>query len=101
VLRIFREALTNVVKHARAQRVDVQVEVQGERLSLVIRDDGQVPAEAQPRRGLDTGRGMANMRARAREVGGELTVSTGEGLSLKLEVPLPRFSPAAGDAARA
>lgn len=103
VVRIFREALTNVVKHAGASRVDVQVEVDAGRLSLVIRDDGQGAgaASGSPPKGLDTGRGMANMRARAKEVGGELKVSSEAGLTLELEVPLPRNSPAAGDVPRA
>jgi signal transduction histidine kinase len=103
VVRIFREALTNVVKHAAASRVDVQVEVDAGRLSLVIRDDGHGTGAASggAPKGLDTGRGMANMRARAREVGGELTVTSEAGLTLQLEVPLPRNSPAAGDVPRA
>ncbi len=103
VVRIFREALTNVVKHAGASRVDVQVEVDEGRLSLVIRDDGQGAGAAPggPPKGLDTGRGMANMRARAKEVGGELKVKSEAGLTLELEVPLPRNSPAAGDVPRA
>ncbi|MBK7865031.1 MAG: hypothetical protein IPJ65_41810 [Archangiaceae bacterium] len=86
VLRIFREALTNVVKHAGATRVDVTVSVTRGTLSLSISDDG---AGGGPGGGLDTGRGVANMKARARDLGGELTVATGAGTRLSLELLRP------------
>jgi signal transduction histidine kinase len=87
VLRILREALTNVVKHASATRVDVSIAVTPTQLSVSVCDDG---AGGGGGGGLDTGRGVANMKARATELGGELSVVTGAGTRLSLTLPLPR-----------
>ncbi|MBL8952005.1 MAG: hypothetical protein JNK82_14575 [Myxococcaceae bacterium] len=93
VLRVFREALTNIVKHADARRVDVEVEVDGTAFSLQISDDGSGKGKGG---GLDTGRGVNNMRSRARELGGELTISKGAGLQLHLKLPIPPKTPGPG-----
>lgn len=64
VLAVVREALSNVVKHARATRVDVSVSA-GEELEVRIRDDGVgLPAE------VVGGHGTANLHARAEAWGG-------------------------------
>ncbi len=92
VLRIFREALTNVVKHAGATRVDVTIVVAGGQLQVDVRDDG---AGGGAGGGLDTGRGVANMKERARQLGGELSVNTAAGTHLRLELPIARKPPEA------
>ena len=68
LVAVLREALTNASKHARAQRVDVVVEARSSDVVLTITDDGV---------GLvDSGRrsGLANMSARASDVGGECSI---------------------------
>ena len=63
--RIAREALTNVLRHARAQKVTCVVEGRRGRLHLRLVDDGPGPAlPGAP------GRGLSNMAARARRLGG-------------------------------
>ena len=93
VLRVFREALTNIVKHARATRVEVDVVIDGSGFSLKISDDGEGGGQGG---GLDTGRGMTNMHSRARELGGELQVSRDGGTKLWLRLPITRNSPGPG-----
>jgi signal transduction histidine kinase len=86
LLATLREALSNVARHAEAQRVEVEVAVEGG-LVLTVRDDG---------RGFDgTGAapgslGVANMRARAEHLGGDLLVTGGPGKGTELvwRVPL-------------
>lgn len=88
VYRIAQEALTNVMRHARATRVDVRLSIApGEALELVVHDDG---------RGMDVGavgRGLGLLGAteRAAAVGGVLDVSStlGQGVRLALRIPLP------------
>ena len=84
ILRIAQEALTNVLKHARAGRVDVCLRQAGDQLELEVRDDGCGSTPQQ----RPAGRGMGNMRARAGQLGGQLDVYTGtEGTRVALRVP--------------
>ncbi|MBL8952966.1 MAG: hypothetical protein JNK82_19470 [Myxococcaceae bacterium] len=84
VLRIFREALTNVVKHAGESAVEVEVEVTASGFVLGVHNDGR-GASAESAGG---GRGLGNMEARARELGGELQVTLENGAHVRLTVPL-------------
>jgi signal transduction histidine kinase len=76
------EALTNVVKHARASQAAVRIRIPGGALEVEICDDGIGGAG-------DTGRGLANMRDRARALDGELTVDSppGEGTTITVRIP--------------
>lgn len=65
--RIVQEAVTNVVRHAGASRVEVVVAAGGGRLRVTVRDDG--PPGARPGR---HGHGIAGMTERAAAVGGTL-----------------------------
>lgn len=67
--RIAQEALTNVVRHARARHCTLTLTVD-DRLRLEIQDDGKgISADRQP------GVGLASMRERAEELGGTCVVS--------------------------
>jgi signal transduction histidine kinase len=84
LLRIAQEALTNVLKHARAHSVRVQLRQREDLLELEISDDGQPPGTA-PDAG---GRGIANMHARARQLGASLEVVHGAtGTRVLLRMP--------------
>lgn len=84
---VLTEALSNVVKHARATRVDVSLRQPGDRLQLTVSDDG---------RGFDPGRprglGLTGLADRLDIVGGRLDVDSavGAGTTLRIEIPLPR-----------
>ena len=72
-LQVVREALTNVVRHAQASSAEVSVVVSPAGFTITVTDDG---------RGIDpnrtgTGRGLANLAARAADLGGWCTVSAG------------------------
>jgi signal transduction histidine kinase len=69
LLAVVGEALSNVVKHARASSVAVDVAIAAGRLTLRVADDG-VGMSA---RGV--GNGMVNLRRRAEDRGGEFTVA--------------------------
>lgn len=86
LLRVAQEALTNVVKHAGASSVDVQLRVRDGQLELVVRDDGIGAAGV----GDDSaGRGLSNMRTRAVQLGGHVHVHGGSGgTRVTLQVPL-------------
>lgn len=89
LLRIVQEALTNVLKHAQARRVQVRLRQHEGRLEFEVEDDGRgtLPPADEPRAG--GGRGLANMRTRAAQLGARFEVDRGEqGLRVRLEMAL-------------
>lgn len=91
IFKIYKEALTNVVKHSKARTVAVKMQVTEQGLFMSIQDDG---AGGDPAGG--NGRGVANMKRRAAEVGGAVTVSSGRGTLVYMEIPLPIKYPIQG-----
>jgi two-component system sensor histidine kinase DesK len=84
-----REAVTNVQRHARAQRVQVRLHASGEGAELEVHDDGR--GTAQPAR---RGNGLAGMEERLAAIGGRLLLESapGQGTRLRLRVPLLRLA---------
>ncbi|HEX6737395.1 MAG TPA: sensor histidine kinase, partial [Vicinamibacteria bacterium] len=88
LFRIGQEALTNVVRHARAREVRVELRYEPGAVRLRVRDDG---------RGLradgaqDPGRhfGLRGMQERAEELGGRLEVNSIRGLGTEIAVTVP------------
>jgi signal transduction histidine kinase len=86
VLRIVREALTNISRHAQAKRVVVRLQWGVDALRLYIADDG-IGMTSLPKDGR--GQGLRNMRERTMLLGGKLTISgqPSRGVVIDLEVP--------------
>jgi PAS domain S-box-containing protein len=84
--RVVQEAMTNVVRHARATRVDVLVERRGDRVIVMVEDDGVGFESDQVQRGDHFG--LLGMRERAETLGGILTVESapGAGTTVMVEV---------------
>lgn len=82
LLAVLAEALSNASRHAEATAVSVVLEV-GELVVLTVRDDGRGMS------GTIVESGLANIRARAEQRGGRLTVesSPGTGTALTWSVP--------------
>ena len=76
--------LTNVVKHASANRATVTVQAEGDALRVEIRDEGVGGAD--PARGS----GLVGISDRVEALGGTLEVNTppGSGTTLLTEIPL-------------
>ncbi|MEV0648135.1 sensor histidine kinase [Phytomonospora sp. NPDC050363] len=88
VYRIVQEALTNVVKHARASRVDVRLDWRPETVAVSIVDDGVGPTVGDGR-----GHGMISFRERAQAHGGSVRFGPGplgRGFQVDAEFPLAR-----------
>ena len=87
VFRVVQEALVNVQKHARASRVVVRLERQGEWLLVGVADDGKglLPSA----NGAGAGTGLLSMRHRAELLGGTLNLDnrTGGGTDLLARIP--------------
>jgi signal transduction histidine kinase len=87
VFRIFQEALTNVLRHAKATRIDVSIGEEEEELVLRVRDNGRGILESE-RTGLRS-LGLLGMKERADLMGGsiEITGFHGTGTVVVLRVP--------------
>ena len=85
--RITQEALTNVVKHARAKRVSIVLTKRNGAVSAVIEDDGRGIGDDES---VNDGLGLLGMRERVALVNGRLSVesSPDTGTTLSIEVPV-------------
>ena len=79
-----KEALHNIVKHSRARKVFIGIEV-GEKLTITIRDDG-IGFDKQHIRPFSNG--LINMERRVRDIGGELLILHGSGTTVWVSVPV-------------
>jgi signal transduction histidine kinase len=86
LLKVLREALSNVSRHAKAGTVEILVEVAESRLTLTVDDDGVGIGSTGRRSGLE------NARVRAVDLGGDLVLgeSPSGGARLQWSVPLSR-----------
>lgn len=87
LLRIFSEGLTNALRRANGTYVKVALTALPGELCLTMENDGD--AAGLPGRGIGAGRGLANLRARASELGGALSIEVADVTRLELRVPLP------------
>jgi signal transduction histidine kinase len=80
---VVREAVSNAVRHAGAATLTITVRVEDDLTVEVIDDGCGMPADVTPS-------GLANLRARAAEVGGELVIgaTAGGGTALRWTAPL-------------
>jgi signal transduction histidine kinase len=84
--RIVQESLTNIVKHARAQRVSIVLTRMEGSVKAVVEDDGQGFDPA----ATDGGFGLVGMGERLGLLGGRLRIesSPGAGTTIAADVPL-------------
>ena len=93
IFQIYREALNNIKKHAKASHVVVKLTQDDSRLALVVDDNGEGFSFAGRFTGDELDRlrlGPISIKERTRTVGGVLTVESnpGHGARLTIEVPL-------------
>jgi signal transduction histidine kinase len=84
--RILQEALTNVLRHSEAREVEIGLDFIGDKVILIVSDDGKGPATA-PKE--PPGYGLVGMRERAIAVGGSLEYGPREGGGFYVQAALP------------
>jgi signal transduction histidine kinase len=92
LFRAVQEGLSNVARHAQAERVQVQLAQAGEALVLLVRDDGAgLPRGADPVRWEREGHvGLVGMRERIAALGGAVVLGdAGDGAELRVTLPVP------------
>lgn len=88
--RIYQETLTNIIRHAKATRVDVQLAEENGALVLTVKDNGRGISEEEIANTRSIG--LVGMRERASLIGGEITLhgAPGRGTTVILRVPSNR-----------
>jgi signal transduction histidine kinase len=91
LFRVIQEALTNVFRHSRASKAFVTLEKREKEIAATIRDDGLgVPEGITEFRGNSIGVGIASMKQRIKELGGELSLrNTHPGTIVEVVIPIP------------
>ena len=86
--RIFREAVSNIIKHSGGTHCNISCKVQDGDFLVMIQDNGQgIPAELDGR--LDRGHGMASMKSRAKQMHGQCLVESGPGWGTVIRLTIP------------
>jgi signal transduction histidine kinase len=88
VYRLIQEALTNVIKHAGAKRVTVDLDWSPDALAVTVEDNGRGPDK------MNGGHGLIGMRERVDACGGELSTGPGgeQGFRVFARLPVVRGS---------
>ncbi len=89
-----KEAVTNVVRHARASSVWIRLILETTRFTLEIQDDGCGLADLDPK-AAQTRNGLRNMHKRMENIGGEFSMKPGaeNGTVVRLMAPLKAWAP--------
>lgn len=96
LFRIAQEAITNALKHARAQSLRVVLDGDAAVVTLSVSDDGTFRPPAAP--GALTGFGVDSMRTRAESLGGTFALGTDAGTTVSVVIPDASALPAEGEA---
>ncbi|HEV8041914.1 MAG TPA: MEDS domain-containing protein [Bryobacteraceae bacterium] len=84
IFRIFQEALTNILRHANATRVDITISQEAREFVLAISDNGRGITGVEK-----SGLGILGMQERVRLVGGKIEIHGREGAGTTISVRVP------------
>jgi PAS domain S-box-containing protein len=89
VFRILQEALTNVLRHAQATRVEIKINIESGVFALSVSDNGKGITESE--QSEQHSLGILGMRERAHLISGEIDINSVEkqGTVILVQVPLP------------
>ena len=91
LLRIIQEAITNIIKHAKAKNVGILIYEEMDNLLLVIHDDGKGLGEQKPNNGKSA-MGLQSIRRRTQYLNGKTNIrSDTSGTELTISIPVNSF----------
>jgi len=89
VYLIYKEAIHNICKHAKADAVYIKLHHSGSEIQLVVRDNGRLDRPLPKKPSGRKGHGARNMQVRATQIGGKCTAGhTASGYQVSVTVPL-------------
>jgi signal transduction histidine kinase len=89
-----KEALNNVLKHAHAEHVRIQVSLNKDGFEIVIEDDGSGFDSSAPIKRAGGGNGLTNMRERLANIGGQFECQSHPGHGTRIRFHVPGKAPA-------
>jgi signal transduction histidine kinase len=89
--RIFREALTNIARHADADRISVSIVHRDNRVACWLEDNGKGfdMRKLTAKSPADTGIGLITMEERGKLLGGAFTIESREGAGTRVSLNIP------------
>ncbi len=81
VFLIFKEAITNIMKHSNATEVNVSITIHKNKMKLVIQDNGTI---SKNKNEVLNGNGIKNINLRATKINGELNITINNGYCIEL-----------------
>ena len=82
IILIFKEAMTNILKHSDATNVRLEYYFENDRIKIVLSDDGK---GFRLKDAEDTGNGLSNFKRRIRKINGSLEINTSIGKGCRIE----------------
>jgi signal transduction histidine kinase len=94
IFRIIQESLTNIHRHSGSAKASIRLALEGNQILLTIGDQGKgMPSEAtleEPKKNRKLGVGIAGMRERVLQLGGQFEVAASNpGTIIKAVFPIP------------
>ncbi|WP_438349144.1 histidine kinase [Paenibacillus sp. FA6] len=86
LFRIIQEALSNALRHSKANKMEIRIHLRQDTVRLVIRDDG-VGFELDDKK--QTSYGLSNMEERVMEIGGSIQFITALNKGTRIEITIP------------
>ena len=84
---LFKETITNIVKHSNATQVAISFKKNSNKVQLRIHDNGKKIASTNETNPIPSdGQGISNMKTRAKQIGGKLRINQEDGFEVILEV---------------
>jgi signal transduction histidine kinase len=84
LLLIYKEFLTNSIKHAKATKIEIEMKRNGKRFQIRMKDNGVGISDQST---IGTGQGLANMTMRAKKMNGTLDFIHEGGFGIDLSLP--------------
>ncbi|WP_379138638.1 histidine kinase [Paenibacillus sp. sgz500958] len=86
LFRIVQEAISNTLRHAKAEKLEIRINRRGETVRMTLRDDG-IGFEMDESK--QTSYGLSNMQERIYETGGSIQFITAPGKGTRIEITVP------------
>lgn len=86
LFRIVQEAISNTLRHAKAEKMEIRLHRRGDTVRLTLRDDG-IGFEMDESK--QTSYGLSNMQERINEIGGSIQFITAPGKGMRIEITVP------------
>ncbi|GAB6987956.1 sensor histidine kinase [Paenibacillus pini] len=86
LFRIIQEAMSNALRHSKANKMDIRIHLRQDAVKVLLRDDG-IGFEMNDKK--QTSYGLSNMQERVNEIGGSIQFITAPGKGTRIEITVP------------